>query len=174
MTEETGDDVRSAEEVARDARAYRRLDLFVAAFFLFLGLLVLEQVWSELPLVRMGQVGPGMLPFGVGCILVAMSLVLVWQNLRGTGTIPALPMPTLSEGGRVAAVVVMLVLTILLIPVLGTLTTLALFIFLELKGVERRSLPLSAATAVLIPLFIYASFEALLGVPLPAGILGLR
>ena len=174
MTEEPGEAAPTPEQIARDARAYRGFDLVVAVFFLLIGLVVLQQVWTELPLMSMRQVGPGMLPFGVGCILVAMSSVLIWQNLRGLGAGSTLTMPTLNEGTRVAAVVVMLILTIALAPVLGTLTTLVLFIFLELKLVERRSLMLSTATALLIPLFIYATFEALLGVALPAGMLGLR
>ena len=174
MTEDPGEVAPTPEQLARDARAYRGLDFVVAVFFLVLGLIVLQQVWTELPLMRMRQVGPGMLPFGVGCILVAMSLVLIWQNLRGLGVSPGLSMPTVGEGTRVAAVVAMLILTILLAPILGTLATLALFIFLELKLVERRSILLSVSTALLIPLFIYATFEALLGVALPAGMLGLR
>lgn len=173
-TENPGDLAPTAEELARSKRTYRWFDLVVAVFFLFLGLVALEQVWSELPIMRMGQVGPGMLPFVVGCILVTMSLVLVWQNLRGTIVVPQLVMPTLGEGGRVAAVVVMLALTIALTSILGSLATLALFILLELKLVEGRSWLVAVATAVLIPLFIFASFEALLGVALPAGILGLR
>jgi Tripartite tricarboxylate transporter TctB family len=172
--EDPDDLAATAQEVARNERTYRRFDLVVAMFFLILGLVALEQVWAELPIVRMGQVGPGMLPLGVGCILVAMSSVLVWQNLRATIVVPPLAMPTLGEGGRVATVIAMLALTIVLTPVLGMLATLALFILLELKLVEGRSWLLAVATAVLIPLFIFASFEALLGVALPAGILGLR
>ena len=174
MTEESGAIDTAPEQSARDARIHRRLDLAVALFFLILGLIVLQQVWTELPLMRMRQVGPGMLPFGVGCILVAMSSMLVWQNLRGEAPAGDPSIPTLLEGSRVVAVVVMLVAAIGLAPVLGTLVTLCLFIFLELRMVERRSPLLSIASAVLITLFIYVTFEALLGVALPAGVLGLR
>ena len=174
MTEDSDEAAPTPEQLARNARTFAWFDLVVAVFFLALGLIVLQQVWTELPLVLMRQVGPGMLPFGVGCILVAMSSVLVWQNLRGAGVLPALSMPTVREGSRVAAVVAMLILTIALAPILGTLVTLVVFIFLELKMVERRSTVLSVSTAILIPLFIYATFEALLGVALPAGMLGLR
>ena len=174
VTENPGEAAPTAEELVRSERAFRLLDIIVAAFFLLIGIVVLQQVYSELPLMRMRQVGPGMLPLGVGCILVVMGFIVLVQGLRGRTVFSGDLMPTLREGSRVAIVVVMLFGSIALMPILGTLVTLAVFIVIELRLVEGRSWLLSTATAVLVPLFIYASFEALLGVQLPVGVLGLR
>jgi hypothetical protein len=83
-------------------------------------------------------------------------------------------MPTLREGSRVAVVVALFVATIALMPVLGTLVSLFLFILAETRFVEGRNWLLSLSTAILVPLFVFATFEALLDVALPAGVLGLR
>lgn len=171
---ENPDEAPTAEELARSERAFRVLDIVVAALFLLTGIVVLQQVYTELPLIRMRQVGPGMLPFGVGCILVPMGLIVLVQALRGRSPFSGSLMPTLREGSRVAVVTVMLFASIAIMPVLGALATLALFILIELRLVEGRGWLLSAATALLVPLFIYATFEALLGVQLPVGVLGLR
>jgi hypothetical protein len=168
------DETATPQDEARNGRVYRALDLVVALFFVVMGCVVLQQVATELPLMMFGQVGPGMLPFAVGTLLVVMGLVVVAQNLRAPVTAAAGRMPTLYEGSRVASVVVMLILTILLIPVLGTVVTLAIFIFIETRMVERRSWLVSLSTAIIVPLFIYATFDVMLGVALPAGVLGLR
>lgn len=174
VTENPDEAAPTAEELVRSERSFRRLDIAIALFFFLMGVVVLQQVYTELPLIRMRQVGPGMLPFGVGCILFVMGLAVLVQSLRGRTAFSGEIMPTLREGSRVAFTIAMLIATIVLMPVLGTLVTLCLFIIAELRFVEGRSWLLSTATAVLVPLFIYATFEATLGVQLPAGILGLR
>jgi len=173
-SQDTDEAALTAEELARSASVYRWLDIVVAAFFLVLGVVVLAQVATELPLMRFGQVGPGMLPSAVGSILIGLGGIAILQNLTSRVAFSGTAMPTLKEGVRVAAVVVLLILTILFIPVLGTLASLMLFILIELRFVERRSWTISVATAALVPLFIHTTFEAMLGVALPAGILGLR
>ena len=174
MIDDVEEDVPTPAERQRHTRIYRIMDLTVAGLFVLAGVVAIHQVATALPLIHLRQVGPGMLPLGVGCIMVVMGAAIIVQNVLNLTGIREVVMPTLREGSRVGAVVALLVATIALMPVIGTLVSLALFILAEIRLVERRSWPVGLATAVLVPLFVYAAFEALLDVQLPAGVLGLR
>jgi putative tricarboxylic transport membrane protein len=170
---EIEEDAATPEEKARSAVVFGRLDMLVAVIFIALGGVILQQIATKLPLMRFGQVGPGMLPFGVAAIFIVMGLLIIVQNLRGAAATSGGHMPNLREGGRVIALIALVVGATILMPYLGTVTALALFILVETRFLEGRRWPVAVAAAVLVPLFIYVSFEALLGVPLPKGMLGL-
>ena len=80
----------------------------------------------------------------------------------------------MSAALRVAALFTLIVIATAAIPFLGSLTALGLFVLVETLVLEKRGWNLSVATALLIPALLYVFFEALLGVPLPRGVIGLR
>lgn len=156
-----------------NAAAARRADAAVAAIFLLLGVYVTYVSLTDLQAFSAGQVGPGVLPFLVGLTLILTSALVLWKTSAGVTLENLDAIPTLREGMRAGGLFVLMVVCSFLIPILGTLVALALFVIVELYVLERRSLTLTLGTTVAIVLLIYVFFEALLGVPLPHGTIGL-
>jgi hypothetical protein len=98
---------------------------------------------------------------------------LVMLRLRREAALEGIEVPSVKEAGRAGALLLLTAVTIVLIPILGTLVSLGLFGFVETAVLERRGWRLGLLTALLIPLLLYLVFEAVLGVPLPAGQIGL-
>ena len=159
-------------EAAANARLNRALEIAVAAAFILVGLVILRQVWVRLPLFDFGQVGPGLLPAIVAVVLIALGAAVIVAQLSETGVHRVRVMPTGPGAARVLTIIAMFVVTIVVTPYLGMLTTLGLFVLVETWLIERRPFGVCIAAALMFPLFVYLTFDALLGVGLPAGVLG--
>lgn len=157
----------------RDERKARLVDLAVAVLFMLLGLYMAYASVVDYKALSQGQVGPGVLPLAIGLTFVLTS-ALIMLRLREPGlAVDPAEIPSRIEALRVLALVLLTIVTVLLMPVLGTLAALGLFAFVEVALLERRGFRLGVMTALILPALLYLLFEATLGVPLPAGRLGL-
>lgn len=163
-----------SEDQARHRAVGRRADAIVAVLFLLLGCYVTFASIVRYGAFEGGQAGPGVLPFLIGVTLMATSALILLKLLRDAPLRDTLEMPPMSAALRVAALFTLIVIATAAIPFLGSLTALGLFVLVETLVLEKRGWNLSVATALLIPALLYVFFEALLGVPLPRGVIGLR
>lgn len=126
-----------------------------------------------------GRLAAGSLPALAGFILVACGGVIVWSALRRHAPNP-LPGETLASDpdesnneappearSKSRTVLVMLIASLALVTILGFSLSLALFTFLVLLGVERRSVRVSLGAAIALWAVGFVGFELLLGVNLP-------
>jgi hypothetical protein len=154
-------------------RRARILDAAAAVLFLLLGLYVTYASVTEYQAFSEGRVGAGVLPFLVGVTLIITSVLILLRLRHGLAVEAGAEMPTLREASRAGALLLLTIVTVALMPVLGTLVALAGFGFVEVALLERRGWFLGILTAILIPAVLYFFFEAVLGVPLPRGEIGL-
>lgn len=158
---------------AQRRRMARVADLIVGTIFMMLGLYVSFVSISQYQALSRGQVGPGVLPLLIGLTLILTSSLIMLRLHREAAAEADIEMPSLVEASRAGALLVLTVVTVILIPVIGALVALGLFGFVETTFLEKRGWRLGLLTAVLIPALLYVFFEAVLGVPLPAGHIGL-
>lgn len=121
--------------------------------------------WSEF------TPGPAFLPFwaaGAGALLSALRLA----EARRLGDGAAVEWPSRAALTRVALAFAGLVAFAVVAPVLGMLSTAALFMAFLLIVVQRRRLAPSLATTAITAGLIYAVFVRWLGVRLPTGLTG--
>lgn len=129
-------------------------------------------------------VGPRTFPLLIGCMMLAVSVVLVWQRLRARAAeAAATPDPQLglvppeedetsiSDWPAVWSVLGSLLALFLLLEPLGFVTALALFLFgLSTLFGPRRWL-LNLVISVAFSTFFYYLFTRVLEIPLPNGVL---
>lgn len=152
-------------------RRARIADFVVAALFMGIGVYIAYASLTDYQAFG-GRVGPGVLPFMIGITLVLTS-ALIMLRLRRDVAVEDADMPDLIEASRAGSLLALTIVTVLLIPILGAIVTLGLFGLIETTILEKRGWKLGLLTAVTIPLLLYTFFDALLGVPLPSGRLGL-
>lgn len=151
----------------------RLLDLAVCGLFLLVGVYMTYSSIVDYKALSAGQVGPGVLPLAIGLTFI-LTATLAALRLRRPGIlIDPSEIPDGSQVLRVIAFMALTLATVLLMPIIGTLVALAVFALVEVAWLERRGLRLGLLTAIILPVALYLLFEAVLGVPLPAGRLGL-
>jgi putative tricarboxylic transport membrane protein len=123
------------------------------------------------------RVKPWVIPVIVGGILAVLGLALAWQSWRSKQV--AGPAPSTAEtldGAAdwlpIAAIAVGLVQQILLFQVLGFVPTAAVLFFCVAYGFGSRRYLRDAGIAVALAVVAYVGFVTVLGLNLPAGILG--
>ena len=114
--------------------------------------------------------GPGFVPTWASLLLLILSLwlhILSWRGKYSLGerTVELNPRPPL-------AFLAVMVISILLIPVLGLLGSLALFFLVAATWVERCPVRQGVFIAVLITVSMYLLFK-LMNVSIPSGVFGL-
>jgi putative tricarboxylic transport membrane protein len=121
--------------------------------------------------------GPGFAPIWYGALGVVLSLLVAVNAVRAVRDgrhqaedgAEALEMPGLL---RVVATLVGLAAMLAIVPWLGLLPSILVFLLFLTLGVQRLSLPVAIPTSVATVLFIYVVFVHLLGVPVESGPLG--
>ncbi len=112
-------------------------------------------------------------PVILATLLLILSLILLGQALRGAPTGRG-PERIEAEGWyRIAATLVTLVGFALALERLGFLLSTLLLMVLLLRAIESLAWHKVLAVALVTSLVAYAIFSWLLGIPLPAGILGI-
>ncbi len=125
----------------------------------------------KMDLGSLNQPGPGFLPLGGACLLVALSLVYVVSSLRRAPDGEESPWPK-RNGARLIAVVASLAVYCAALSSAGYIPAtfvLMVILFLVADPGEWRSALVKAALSTAIT---YLVFEKLLMVQLPAGLLG--
>lgn len=114
-----------------------------------------------------GVPGPGFLPFWAGLILAGAAVIILvntWKKpLAGPLAADRTIMWRQLIFGLGMAVIVFL------LPYLGMVLTLTLFMLVTVPFLGARNKLKIAASVVLVPLFVYVLFQFVLQVPLPAG-----
>lgn len=150
----------------------KRNDLIAGLVFVALGIFIFTQTYSY-PSLEKGHPGPGLFPNLLALLFMVFGGVLVVRSRRPGPSVQSIA-PT--RGPRVAgilnagSVLGLIVLFVLVVDHLGFLITSALLLFLLMKKLGV-SLFRSAASSILITLFINLMFAKLLRVPLPPGML---
>ncbi|MDA8126918.1 MAG: tripartite tricarboxylate transporter TctB family protein [Deltaproteobacteria bacterium] len=114
-----------------------------------------------------GVPGPGFLPFWAGLILAVSAVLILVKSWKKplAGLLMesrAILWRTLIFGLGMAAMIFVL-------PHLGMVVTLALFMLLAVPFLGAREKVKIAMAVVLVPLFVFVLFQYVLQVPLPAG-----
>lgn len=110
--------------------------------------------------------GAGFFPLWYGIAMLALSLMLVFSNLK---FIPQLETKNIA---RVLSVWLALVVSVALFRWLGFVISFALFTFFLAAVLYRRPLAIAAAAAAGVSAGFYVVFALALGIALPAGVLG--
>lgn len=157
----------------RGAAAELALGLGIAALGAFLlyetGEIRVSPVYSK--------VGPRVIPNIIGGILALLGLALAWQSWRsqqaaGPAPSDAAASDSTTDWPPIIAIAVGLVQQILLFQLLGFVPTAAVLFFCVAYGFGSRRYLRDAAIAIVLAVVAYVGFVKVLGLNLPAGILG--
>lgn len=137
---------------------------------------------------KAGLVGPGMVPFSAGLIMVIATLVECVRSLRPAAAAEEEPTENaIADADQVEAAdrspqelrrAVMLVFgvilaTVILTRVIGLLLSLSLMVLVLIDVVERKPWWTGVIAAIGVFVFGWSVFSLVLNVPLPTGMLGL-
>jgi|YNPNPStandDraft_1061719.scaffolds.fasta_scaffold90762_2 putative tricarboxylic transport membrane protein len=150
----------------------KRNDRIAGMIFIALGVFILTQTYSY-PSLEKGHPGPGLFPNLLAILFMVFGGVLVARSRRldpSVASIEKPPKPTVERIANACSVLGLIVLFVVAVDHVGFLITSALLLFLLMKRLGV-SLLRSAASSILITLFINLMFAKLLRVPLPPGIL---
>lgn len=122
--------------------------------------------------------GPGFAPVWLSVIGIALSLVVAgnaWRAARRPREQGKDDSDLLDRAGlgRVGATLLGLVGMVVLVPWLGLVVSLFVFLLYLTLAVQRLSLPVGTGASVATVIFIYFVFVRFLGVPIPTGPLGI-
>ena len=150
----------------------KKPNLVVALLLVGFAAIILEQS-GHLPFGRLQVPQTGFFPTTLAALLLGFSLILLAQALRGTAERQRIPDPIAPEGWvRIGATLATMVGFALVLERLGFLLTTFVLMVLLLRATESQKWHKVIAIAVATALFSYAVFAWLLGIPLPAGVLG--
>ncbi len=132
------------------------------AVFLLLGAYVLVSSWDLGLWTSLGP-GPGLFPFAMGAVLVAMSLIWIVQEQRS----PSTPREDVDRS-QIAAVIGSLLVLGAVLPFLGFQVTLLLFLMYHLRIRARLGWAKSALISVIGSVGVFYLFTVGLKVSLPS------
>lgn len=163
---------REAEDESIDRMKHR--DIISALFWAALGLAI---AWGgyRLEIGTLHEPGSGFMFFGIGLIMVGLSLSILIQALRRPGVAHELKEVfwTNIRVTKILAVLLALLLYAYLFTCLGfILSTFLLLVFL-FKAVEPQTWVKAILAAIITTLSAYGIFNLWLGSQLPKGLLGL-
>jgi hypothetical protein len=140
--------------------ADRLAGVILLAFAFYVGVASLSMEFAT-----KGVPGPGFAPFWISLVMgIAAILILIKSWIK------PLAGPLIADRGvlrRTLAFAAGVVGIAILIPFLGMILTLALFILGAVPLLGARKWPHILATAVLVPAFVYFLFQYILQVPIP-------
>jgi putative tricarboxylic transport membrane protein len=134
--------------------------LLAFAGYIFVNSLSLGYVAGGIP-------GAGFLPLWAGVILAISAVTILVKSWRKPLAGPLVASPSLLW--RTLVFGLGMVAMVFLMPTLGMVLTLALFMLLAVPFLGARHPLKIAAAVILVPLFVYVLFQLILKVPLPAG-----
>lgn len=140
--------------------------------FLAVGLLT---IWlaTDLDVGTLRLVGPGAMPIAVGVAMIGLATALIVRAVRRPEVAAEEEPPDTWGYARVAAVIVLIGLFILALPTAGFLiSSFALMYVFYAIGVGRPFSLFALVAALVSSVAAYGLFVLILGVRLPAGILG--
>jgi hypothetical protein len=141
--------------------------VFAGVILLALGIFVCQQA-IQLNLGQASRPGPGFVPFGLGSILILLSLLYLVPVLR---TFKKEEKPRLSAGLiRTLMGIGILCLFSAILSGLGYLLSTLLLFLLWLMLIERKKWPMAVGLASLALVFVYF-FNLLFSIQLPRGII---
>jgi putative tricarboxylic transport membrane protein len=169
-------------QMDRRAAAEIILGLGIAA----LGAFIIYETQAIRVIPIYAKVGPRDIPMIIGAILALLGLALAWQGWRARSAphpaagidAPGSVLDTPGTGGSatdwipVIAIAVGLIQQILLLELLGFVPTAAILFFCVAFGFGSRRYMRDIVIAILLALVSYVGFVHVLGLNLPAGILG--
>jgi putative tricarboxylic transport membrane protein len=117
--------------------------------------------------VTAGVPGPGFVPFWAGLILAGAAVMILVNSWKKP--LAGLLMANRAILWRTVIFGLGMAVMVFLIPYLGMVVTLALFMLLTVPFLGARDKVKIAASVVLVPLFVYVLFQFVLQVPLPVG-----
>ncbi len=141
----------------------RRISLVCGGSLAGLGIVALVEAFR----LRDGWTGARLMPAVVGVTLLLLGAAHTWVPVAADAW------PTAAGGRRVVALLGLLALYIALLPALGFLLATALFALPLVRGLGPTSWPRAALTAAGIAVASHVVFRHWLGMPLPAGLIGL-
>jgi putative tricarboxylic transport membrane protein len=142
-------------------------DLASSLFWLAIAVFVSFESFMNLKLGSLRSPGIGFFPFWGGVVLGLLSLVLLLNSLKNTGTLSLSGL----KSSKLFLVTGALLAYLLLLETLGFVTITLLFLFLLFR-MEYRGWLFSAVTAVTGAGLSYALFQLWLKTQLPAGPFG--
>jgi len=156
-------------------KGMKKRDLIAAACWVILGVTV--TVWSgTFPFGTWESVGPAVLPFGCGLILILLGSALffqVWKKAEGGATKVLAPLiPSGPALRRVAMSVGGMLLAAVLFGVLGFVLSVFCLTLLLLRGIEQKKWGVDIFYALFLTLGCYILFQVLFKTTLPKGFLG--
>lgn len=150
-----------------------RADRFIGVV---LGIACLWALWqaTTFPYGAEFAPGPGFAPVWLSSIGAVLSFLIAFNGWRWRARLPGEEAPTGGRAGlfRAAAGALGMLLMILLIPALGFILALGLYLLVVTLAVERLAPPVGLAASVGTVAFVYLVFGRFLGVPFPRGPLG--
>jgi putative tricarboxylic transport membrane protein len=150
----------------------KRADVTVALVLIGLAAFILLEA-GKLSFGTMRVPRTAFFPVILATLLLFLSLILLGQALRGAPTGRG-PERIETEGWfRIGATLATLVGFALALERLGFLLSTFLLMVLLLRAIEPQAWPKVIAVALVTSLVVYAIFGWLLGIPLPAGVLGI-
>ncbi|OGP54325.1 MAG: hypothetical protein A2162_12920 [Deltaproteobacteria bacterium RBG_13_52_11b] len=126
---------------------------------------------SQLPYRAEYGPGPGFLPLWIGIILIGCAIVTIIKAVKQVGHERGRFIQP--KTGRVAFVLVTLMITFLLVPVFGLSLGLALFTGFTMRTAGRHGWILCIVMTVITAAAVRLIFGHVLDIPLPKGYIGL-
>jgi multisubunit Na+/H+ antiporter MnhE subunit len=138
-------------------------------FFLVLSGLVIQQSVQVLKLFDHGQPGSGLMPFGLGVILAALSLWLIAAN-RGADE-RRIPFWERRAWARPLTALAITAVYAVVFDKLGAIASVAILVACWLLFVERKRIAVALLTGALTGAVVHVLFERFLQTPFPKGVL---
>ncbi len=151
----------------------RKRELATAACWIILGLII--SIWSAtFPFGTWESVGPAVLPFGSGLILILLGSLFflqVWRKREGPTKPPSL-VPRGPALRRFAACVGGMLVSAVLFQVVGFIVTVFLLTLFLLRGIQAKRWGTDTFYALVFTLSCYVLFQIVFKTTLPKGFLG--
>lgn len=153
----------------------KKRELVAAACWVALGLVV--SLWSAtFPFGTGEAVGPAVLPFTCGLILILLGSVCFSKMWRHNDGMPArAPVPVIPSGAafqRLATTLGGMLLSAFLLDLFGFIVTVFSLTLILLRGIQPQRWRMDAFYALVISSGCYLFFRVLLNTTLPRGMLG--
>ncbi len=146
---------------------------FISSIFWLVSGFILS-IWSmQYPIGSFVQPGPGLYPLFLGVILILLSLILLFGQIKKASYLKQKQVSFFMRGGweKVVYTVLILLLATFFFEKIGYGITFFLLIMLLMAGVGRQSLSRILIVSIFSTLGIYIVFVLLLKQPLPKGFL---
>lgn len=147
--------------------------IVIGIIFFILGVAIIISAALGLEYMMAYCLGPGFLPFWYGIALTGLSIAVVIQTLFGEYEHSKSTFPVREDRLIMAILLAIVVGTIIFMKVLGMVISIAIYLLLTMKFVERQSWKLSVLTSLIGTAVIYLVFCVGFRINFPAGIFGI-